>query len=118
MIFEFDAETVRDNACHSTTADLLERVTVYRSGMQPEALKIVEDELLNRGVGPMEILAHRNQSEHELLFDNDGLPLTCSLCNAPAVTQEQGWYRIWGMVPLFPRLMRYCQAHRPQETAP
>jgi hypothetical protein len=118
MIFVFNAEKVRENARHSSTADLLERVTVYRKGMQPEAIEIIEEELHDRGVGPMEIHVHLRQSEQELLFDSHGLPLACTFCNAPAVTQAQGWYCLWGTVPLFPRLVRYCQAHRLPEAAP
>ena len=113
-MFEFNLDRVRDNARQATTEDLLNRVTAYRKGMQPEAIAIIEEELRNRGLGPMEIHAHRTQVEQDLLFDADGLPLTCSFCTAPAVARQRGWHRMWGRVPLFPRWFRYCKAHRPQ----
>ena len=41
----FESERVRKNAREATTEDLLNRVTVYRGDMEPEALKIIEAEL-------------------------------------------------------------------------
>jgi hypothetical protein len=116
-MFEFNPDKVRDNARNATTEDLLSRVTAYRNGMQPEAIEIIEEELRNRGIGAMEIHAHRNKIERDLLYDTDGLPLTCSFCTAPAVFRLRGWHRLWGKVPLFPRWYRYCQTHRPGEPA-
>jgi hypothetical protein len=116
IMFEFNADKVRANAKSATTDDLLNRVTVYRTGMQPEAIEIIEQELLSRGVGPMEIHAHRLKAEERgLLLDRDGLPKTCSFCLAPAVTEQRGWHYVFGVVPLLPRWYRYCEAHRPAE---
>jgi hypothetical protein len=117
QVFEFSADKVRANAREATTDDLLNRVTVYRSGMQPEAIQIIEEELRQRGVGPIEIHAHRAQAEQDLLFDSDGLPLTCSFCSSPAVVRQRGWHRVFGKLPLFPRWYRYCKVHRPEEPA-
>jgi hypothetical protein len=114
-MFEFNPDKVRANAHSATTDDLLTRVTAYRNGMEPEAIAIIEEELRNRGVGPMEIHAHRTQAAQDLLYDAHGLPLTCSFCPAPAVGQRMGWHRLWGRVPLFPRRFRHCKAHAPAE---
>lgn len=47
---DWDADRVRANARQAPTEDLLERVTVYRSGMEPEAVEIIEAELRRRGI--------------------------------------------------------------------
>ena len=38
-------ERIRDNVHKADTEDLLDRATVYRAGMEPEALEIIEEEL-------------------------------------------------------------------------
>ncbi len=45
---DWDADRVRANARQASTEDLLERVTIYRSGMEPEAVEIIEAELRRR----------------------------------------------------------------------
>ena len=82
-MFEFNPDKVRDNARNATTEDLLSRVTAYRNGMQPEAIEIIEEELRNRGIGAMEIHAHRNKVERDLLFDTDGLPVGLQIAGKP-----------------------------------
>jgi hypothetical protein len=114
-MFEFNPDRVRANARAATTDDLLNRVTVYRNGMQPEAIEIIEEELSNRGIGPMEIHAQRLQADRDVLFDSDGLAKTCSFCHAPAVVELRGWHRLWGKLPVLPRWYRYCKAHRPPD---
>jgi hypothetical protein len=113
-MFDFDADKVRNNARQSTTEDLLDRVTVYRDGMEPEAVEIIEEELERRGVARTEVLAHRAKAgRSNLLLDQYGLPLRCSFCPAPAVAEAWGWHRLWGKVPLFRRWFRYCEKHKP-----
>src|SRR5437870_2239134 len=36
---------IRENAAKATAEDLLDRVTVYRAGMEPPALEVLEQEL-------------------------------------------------------------------------
>ena len=46
----FDLDRVRKNVEEATTIDLLERATVFREGMELEALELIETELRRRGI--------------------------------------------------------------------
>jgi hypothetical protein len=110
---QFDPERVRDNAAGATTDDLLDRVTVYRSGLEPAALDLIEAELLRRGFGPREIEAYA-ASHSAALYDSRGLALKCARCQRPAVWQGWTMHRLWGVLPLFPRRMALCAEHQPR----
>ena len=97
------------------TEDLLDRVTVYREEMEPEAVFAIEEELFRRGVTPAQIEEHRQRREEEGLWRPEGRVVRCSLCSRPAVGERRGWHRLWGVLPLFPRTYAYCAAHRPPE---
>src|SRR5437867_3049779 len=103
----FDPERVEKNARQATTPDLVDRVTVYRDGMEPEALSIIEAELQRRGVDWQQV-----DDRHEALVDANGVAWTCSFCRAPAVAERWGWHWLWSVVPLFPWRRRYCQEHQ------
>jgi hypothetical protein len=111
----FDAERVLMNVRASETEDLLDRVTAYRAGLEPEAVMIIERELRLRGVTEEEIEAHAEWCRREVVFDPDGVAYKCSFCHRPAVAQTRGWQLLLGLVPLFPRLFSYCPDHRPVE---
>ena len=51
----FDLERVKANVRQATTEDLLDRVTVYRAGMEDTALEVIEDELRARKLSAAEI---------------------------------------------------------------
>src|SRR5262245_10163628 len=110
----FDPQRVLLNARQAGTEDLLDRVTAYREGMEPEALEIIEAELRRRGVGPEQIEAHARRYREEGVALPGGAAAKCSLCRRPAVARGWGWHRLWGRLPLFPRPFRYCEAHRPR----
>jgi len=118
----FSPERVRENAQQATTEDLLDRITVYRAGMEPEAVEIIETELSRRGVGPRQIDEHVNRRGPGLLQDGAGLAIECSFCHCPAVHQAWGWHwvrlRLLG-VSLFPvpRRFSYCEQHRPDNAS-
>jgi hypothetical protein len=112
-MIRFDPERVQANVRSAATEDLLDRATVYRSGMEPEALEIIEDELEARGVGPDEVAAHAARREREVAFLPDGTARRCSFCHQPAVAEGWGWHRMWGLLPVFPRFFYYCETHRP-----
>src|SRR5947209_6258494 len=112
-MFQFDRDRVLVNVRRSTTEDLLDRVTAYRAGMEPEALTIIEDELRARGVGPDEIAAYAERCRRETLQLPDGTAERCSYCDRPAVARSWGWHLWWGLLPVFPRTLRYCHVHRP-----
>ncbi len=108
----FDPQRVLVNVRESETQDLLNRVTVYRDGMEPEAIPIIEKELYDRGVTAAQIQEHRERLEKEIVVAADGLTARCSFCHAPAIAHAWSWHRLWGMIPLFPRHFYYCREHR------
>jgi hypothetical protein len=111
-MFTFDPEPVRANVQKATTEDLLDRVTVYGAGMEPEALEIIEVELAARGVKDSDIRAHAAQRAETAVFLPDGTVVSCSFCARPAVSQAWGLQNLfWGHVPLLPRYFAYCSEH-------
>ena len=120
-MLDFDPERVRENVRKATTEDLLDRVTVYRSGMEPEAIEIIEGELQDRRVYRDQIRAHAEQRAREVHFHADGTAVRCSFCYRPAVAEGWGWHwlrlTIWGkkrpVLPLMPRFYHYCSEHQP-----
>jgi hypothetical protein len=123
---QYDPERVRENVRRSDTEDLLDRVTVYRDDMEPDALGIIEEELWQRGVTAAEIDAHARRREEAGLCDDGGMPARCSFCIRPAVLRRWGWQRYQGRwlpaslrdrLPLFPRRFWYCAVHRPGANA-
>ncbi len=105
-------ERVKANAERAETEDLLDRVTVYREEMEPDAVFLFEDELRRRGVTPAEIDAHGRRREAEGMVRDDGVPLRCQRCDRPAAERRWGWHRLWGVLPVFPRRIASCAAHR------
>ncbi len=93
------------------TGDLLDRVTAYRKGMEPAAITMMEEELHRRGVTAAEIAEHREHCERECVYLADGTAAKCSFCDRPAVYENWGWQKIMRTIPVFPRWLRYCQAH-------
>jgi len=110
MALELNLERVKQNVERADTEDLLDRATVYRDGMEPAALELIDAELRARGVGDAEIAAHRTRRAGTL-FAADGLALKCMECARPAVARRWCWQRLWGRIPIFPRPMRYCDEH-------
>jgi hypothetical protein len=110
---KFDTRKVWANARQASTDDLMDRVTVFREGMEPEALAIIEAELRDRGITPEMIEAHARAGREKCVRSADGAALPCSFCRKPAVVEGWGWQRLWGFLPIFPRRFRYCRDHRP-----
>jgi len=104
-------DKVLANARRAPTDDLLNRVTVFREGMEPEAIEIIEAELASRGVTPEEILQHHRTLKHRVLKDEAGIARSCSRCHRPATEAEVGWHRLLGLLPLFKRTFYYCDEH-------
>ena len=105
-------ERVRDNAHKADTEDLLDRLTIYRARMEPEALEIIEAELRSRGVNTPQIRAHEENRDKEVLWAEPGLALTCSFCHRPAVARGWTWqYFLFGVFPLVPRRANFCAEH-------
>jgi hypothetical protein len=107
----FDEQRVLVSIRQSTTRDLLDRVTAYRAGMEPAAIALIETELRGRGIDVAGIEAHESRVKAEALFGPDGVALRCSFCHQPAVGRGWGWHRLFGLFPVFPRVLSYCQEH-------
>jgi hypothetical protein len=109
---EFDIEKVRTNVRSATTEDLLDRATVWRDGMESEALEVIEAELARRGVGPDAIKKHAQRRAAVVLADKNGVAAVCYRCHRPAVERCRVWGRLWNVLPLFPRRAYVCDLHR------
>ncbi len=109
----FDPQRVLINVRQASTEDLLNRLTAYRAGMEPEALAIIEAELRSRGISDEQLEAHAQQVLDEVIFLPDGMAARCSFCRAPAVAQAWGWHRLLKVLPVFPRHFYYCREHVP-----
>jgi hypothetical protein len=114
MALELNLERVQANVRKADTEDLLDRATVYRDGMEPAALELIDAELRARGVGEAEIAAHRERRSG-VVFAADGVAVKCSerRCWRPAVVRRWGWHCLWGKLPVFPRVLGYCDEHMP-----
>jgi hypothetical protein len=113
-----DREKVRANVEQATTEDLLDRATVYRGGMEREALDLIDAELWRRGVTQEEIGDHEQRRRQTMLTDPDGMPVKCQKCFRPAVTECLAWHWLWGVLPLFPRRAAFCPEHKPRLERP
>ena len=107
---KLDINQVRANVGKATIEDLLDRITVYRAGMEPEAIELIEAELWRRGVGEDAIHRHE-ESRSEAMRSEDGCAYRCCRCQAPAVVRRWGWIKLWGWLPIFPWHFRYCRDH-------
>lgn len=108
-----DLRTVARNIRLAGTEELLDRVTVYRSEMEPAAIDLIEGELARRGISAEEIEDHDRERRETVLLLPDGTALRCSFCNRPAVARGRGWYRLFRLVPVIPRVFAYCDTHAP-----
>jgi hypothetical protein len=112
-MFAFDAQRVRANIERAGTEDLLDRLTVYSPGMEEDALVMIERELRKRGLTSDDIAAHAREREASIHRLPDGTAVRCSYCERPATAELGGWYRLWGLLPLFRRYQYFCDRHRP-----
>jgi hypothetical protein len=107
-----DMNEVATNIERATTQDLLCRVTFDRAGMDPMAVSLAEHELRQRGVTAEQQRDFLDRHANALK-GADGLTKRCSFCVLPARREAWSWHRLWGRIPLFPRLFRYCREHDP-----
>jgi hypothetical protein len=115
-VFQLELNRVRANAEAATKEDLLDRATVYRDGMEPQALEIIDAELRRRGLGAADVAAHAEQ-RGPVVNDAAGLVRECYRCRRPAVGLGWAWHRLWGRLPLFPRRVAFCERHAPGAAA-
>ena len=108
---DWDDGKVSANIQKADTDELLDRITAYRSGMEPEAIALITRVLHQRGVSAAVIAARVEEYEKTCLFLPDGTAVMCSFCRKPAVAEGWRWHKLWGMMPLFPRRARWCKNH-------
>jgi len=114
LCMDFNLDRVRKNIEQSTTEDLLDRATVYRNGMESDALDLIDTELERRGITAADIAQHFARREQGVILLSDGTAQPCSHCDRPAVVRQWSWHRIWGKIPVFPRPYWHCEEHRPK----
>jgi hypothetical protein len=116
-MFNFDPQKCLLEVRRAETADLLDRVTAYRQGMEPQAVDMIEQELRRRGIAQAQIDARMAECRRDCIFDAAAIALPCSRCRRPAVAEINGWHRLFGVLPVFPRSLRYCEEHQPAHAA-
>jgi hypothetical protein len=109
---EWDEDKLLLNIRDADTDDLLDRVTAFRAGMEPEAIDLIERELHRRGVTAAQMQDQAEVYGRECVFDANGIAKMCSICRRPAVREGWGWHKILGMLPIFPRWLHYCKVHQ------
>ncbi len=107
----FDPDKTLANARRAETEELLDRVTAFREGMEPEAVEIIEAELARRGITPEDIHAHYRAFQHQVIEEKDGFVARCSFCQRAAIESRYAWHKLWGILPLFKRMFYYCEKH-------
>ena len=109
-----DLKKVAEFARGAETEDLLDRVTVYRGELEPEALQVIEEELGRRGCRPEAVRTHAEARAREGVLREGDTVVRCTFCFRPAVSRGRGWYRLLGgWVPVWPRTVCYCPDHKP-----
>jgi hypothetical protein len=111
-----DIERMKANVRQAETEDLLDRVTVFRPGMEDAALAYIEEELRRRDLTPADIEEHEKERRRHLILLRDGFPAQCGECFRPAVECVVDWHWVFGLVPLFRRKYYFCEKHQPQES--
>ena len=71
-MFEVILDRIAENIRRMPTRELLDRLTAYRAGMQPEAIIMMEQELEQRGVSRETIAAHETAVNEVALSDAHG----------------------------------------------
>jgi len=115
-------ERIRENVKHAATEDLLDRATVYRAGMEPEAVAMVEEEQEERGISAGEVADHAQRNAN-VIWLSDGTAKMCSLCRRPAIVEGWRWRELrearflglllfWLPIPWF---YSYCEEHTPPD---
>jgi hypothetical protein len=106
-------ERAKRNIHEAETVDLLDRITAFRQGMEPDAVVLIEEELIERGVTAEDVQAHWEHVRQEVIYLSDGVAARCSRCHRAAVERRWGWHLYDGWLPIFPRVFYYCAGHRP-----
>jgi ATP-dependent helicase YprA (DUF1998 family) len=117
LVMRFNLQKVRADVQEASIEDLLDRATVWRDGMEPEALELIEAELQRQGIQPSDLEEHAARRAKEVMTDREGLAAVCYRCGRPASEKRWVWGRFWKILPLFPRRAYVCEEHRPSRSA-
>jgi hypothetical protein len=109
-MLQVDFGSLQKNVASAETDDLLDRVTVYRDELIPEAISLILEELVHRGIRPTDVESYRLRLGPVLRRD-DGTVRVCSFCRKPATASGWGWHYLFKMIPVFPRYLWYCHTH-------
>ncbi len=107
----FDLDAVEANVARAETEDLLDRATVYRNGMEPEALNLIDAELRARGIGDADLMARLRRTAGRGLVYGSGRPggevrKVCASGRGAEMGLAPPLAR--GM-PVFPRPFAFCE---------
>ena len=108
---KLDLRRVAEFIRKADNEELLDCITIYRAGMEPAALDLMEGELDRRGITRDEIAEHNEDRLLTAILLPDGTALRCNFCRQPAVIRAQGWHKLFQRVPFFPRCFAYCTTH-------
>jgi hypothetical protein len=116
---DFDLRRVAEFIRGAETEELLDRVTVYRAGMEEVALDLMEGELDRRGITREQIAEHYAKRRACAIMLPDGTAMRCSFCDRPAVCQARAWHWVRThfliSIPVFKFKFAYCAVHRKPE---
>jgi hypothetical protein len=110
-VLKLELKRVAEYIRSADSEDLLDRVTIYRSGMEPAALDLMEMELDRRGFSRDDIADHGTKRHETAILLPDGTALRCNFCDRPAALKRWGWHRLFRRIPLYPRVFAYCSVH-------
>lgn len=111
-MLEFNRGRIAELAQQATDEMLMDRVTVYRAGMEPAAVDVFERELRRRGVTQLQIETHAAVRRQSAIMLPDGTARQCSFCERPAIAERRGWFRFFRVIPVFPRHLAVCAEHQ------
>ena len=111
MTLELNLKKVAAYIRQAETESLLDRATVFRDGMEPAALDLIEGELSRRGVSLEKIAEYADLRSGDVIVDAAGVPKRCHFCERPAVSRGRVWFKLWGRIPLLPRIYARCDVH-------
>jgi hypothetical protein len=109
-----NVERMKANVRQAETEDLLDRITIFRGGMEEIALAYIEEELRRREIARLDIEAHEEMRRLNPILMRGGFPARCGKCFRPAVERVVDWHWVYGLIPLFWRSYYYCEQHRPR----
>ena len=109
---QLDLEKVRIYAKNADNRALLDRVTVFKQGMETAAIEIIKKELLQRGISQSDINQHENTYKDLVILGPEGLPRLCKKCALPAISREWGWLKVFGILPILPWQNLFCEDHK------